>query len=192
MQLNNASVGANSVVVYVGGRSDLGGPELGHGGPGGWSGYGSSTWLNTVKTRGQGGVLSGSDFARWGGAITFSSTAIWNFNSTAPTSGQNDFLSVAVHELGHVFGVGTADSWKNKLSGGVFTGANVRAAHGGTSVAVDGSGGHFASGVKSTLNGLAADVVMQPSITVGKRRQFTRLDYAALADIGWQVPGTAA
>jgi hypothetical protein len=192
--LNNPTVASNTLVIYVGGRSDLSGSELGEGGPGGWSASGTSSWLNTVKTRGQSGVNSSpvADFAPWGGMISFKSTANWNFNSTSPTSTQNDFFSVALHELGHVFGIGTADSWHDKIVSGKFTGTNAKNANGGVSPSVDGGGGHFAQGTRSTVNGAAQDVVMEPSLTTGTRRRFTRLDYAALSDIGWQVPGSAA
>src|SRR5204862_7594651 len=120
---------ANTLVIYVGGRSDLGGSELGQGGPGGFSASGSSTFVNNVGSRGQSGTTgtTPTDFAPRGGAITFKSTANWNFNATSPTSGQNDFLSVAIHELGHVFGIGTALSWQDKVSAGTFTCANARA-----------------------------------------------------------------
>jgi hypothetical protein len=97
-----------------------------------------------------------------------------------------------MHELGHVFGIGTADSWQDKLSGGAFTGASARAANGGVNPPVDGSGGHWKQGTNSTVNGVAQAVVMEPSLLTGTRRSFTRLDYAGLADVGWQVPATAA
>jgi Matrixin len=192
-QVNNLKVPSNTLIVYVGGRADLGGSELGHGGPGGWGASGTSSWLNTVRTRGQSGAGASTptDFAPWGGAITFKSNVNWNFNATSPTSSQNDFLSVATHELGHVFGIGTADSWQNKISGGFFTGSNSRTANGGANPAVDPGQGHWKQGIKSTVNGKSQEVVMDPALTVGTRRFFTRLDYAGLSDIGWQVPGTA-
>jgi Bacterial pre-peptidase C-terminal domain len=188
--LANQTVAANTVVIYIGARSDLNGPELGQGGPGGWDAGGTQAWLNTVAARGQSGALASTptDFGPWGGAITFSSIATWNFNSTAPQSGQNDFYSVALHEMGHVFGVGTADSWMDQSSGGKFNGKHAIAANGGKAPSVDSSDAHFAQGTRSTVNGVAQDVVMEPALLTGTRRQFTVLDYAALADIGWQVP----
>ena len=44
----------------------------------------------------------------------------------------------------------------------------------------------------STVNGVSQPTVMQPFLITGTRRQFTHLDYAGLADIGWQVPPSAA
>ena len=59
------------------------------------------------------------------GAISFSAVAHWNFAaSKSPQAGQNDFLSVAEHEIAHVLGFGTANSWKTRLtlSGGKYVG----------------------------------------------------------------------
>jgi hypothetical protein len=43
----------------------------------------------------------------------------------------------------------------------------------------------------STVGSVAQEVVMDPALTVGTRRKFTRLDFAGLADIGWQVPSSS-
>ena len=54
----------------------------------------------------------------------------WHFGLSQPTTGNNDFYAVAFHELAHVLGFGTADSFRNKVSGAFFTGAKAREAHG--------------------------------------------------------------
>jgi hypothetical protein len=192
-QVTNLSLVQNEIRVFAGG-SNLSGSTLGVGGPGGYSAGGFSSFLNNLATRGQTGA-SGStptDFAPWGGAITFdTSGTTWNFSLAGPVSGQADFLSVAEHELGHLLGIGTAESWSNKITGTTtrtFTGANVRAANGGTNPTVTADGGHFASGTTSTNSlGAAQEAAMTPSILIGSRKEFTAIDYAALADIGWQV-----
>jgi hypothetical protein len=190
----NQKIAANTVVVYIGARNDLSGLELGEGGPGGFSAGGTQAWLNTVSGRGQSGALlaNPTDAGPWGGAISFSSTANWNFSASSPTSGQNDFFSVALHELGHVFGIGTAGSWDDKVSGNTFTGASSRAANGGVNPQLDSANAHWKQGTKSTVNGVTQDVVMEPALLTGTRRQFTKLDYAGLADVGWQIPSSAA
>jgi hypothetical protein len=188
--VNNPTVAANSLTVYIGSRSDVSGTELGAGGPGGWNASGTQSWLNAVKARGQAGALSNSatDFGPWGGAITFSSTANWNFSTSPPSAGQIDFLSVALHELGHVLGIGTAASWTNLVSNGKFTGSQSIAANGGTAPSVDNVAGHFAQGTVSNVDGVPQEVIMEPDILQGTRKEVTLLDYAGLEDVGWRVP----
>lgn len=185
VNLANPTIAQNTILVYAGGR-DLASPTLGIGGPGGYSAGGSQAFLDNLASRGQAGALlsTPTDFGPWGGAITFDTVGTnWNFSLAAPSAGQADFLSVAEHELGHLLGIGTATSWDNKITGTTFTGAASRAANGGTNPSVTGDGGHWASGTTY----LGQPVAMSPSITLGTRKEFTELDYAGLADIGWQV-----
>jgi hypothetical protein len=182
VRVNNPSVPADTVVVYVGGRP-LSGAEVGESAPGGSPALGSGTWVNAVSTRGTTG------FSTWGGSIAFDTTATWFFGSgvNGLRRGLADFYSVAVHEMGHVLGIGTADQWYGLISGGLFTGAHAEAVYGGP-VPVTSDGGHWADGV--TVGGQQA--AMDPVITTGTRIPFTALDYAALQDIGWSVGGSAA
>jgi hypothetical protein len=39
----------------------------------------------------------------------------------------------------------------------------------------------------STVKGVTQEAAMDPSITVGTRKLFTDLDYAGLADVGWET-----
>jgi hypothetical protein len=183
----NLTIPADTIVVYAGSRP-LGGP-LGIGGPAGWSASGTSSFLNSVATRGEPGAQGTpeqrTDFAPAAGAITFEPTRNWNFDLAAPHSGADDFLSVSLHELGHVLGIGTADSWYNQVSGTLFNGAASIAAY-GQSVPLASDAAHWAQSV--TSDGQVA--AMTPSITVGTRKQFTRLDFAGLFDVGWEPAAT--
>jgi len=189
--VNNLSVPANTIVIYIGAR-DLGASTLGLGGFGGFNASGTQSWADLISQRGQAGAPN-TDFGPWGGSISFNNTTSWYFDSDPSTvdvpGGQSDFYSVALHELGHVLGIGTATSWNNKISGGQFTGAASVAAHGGTPVPLDASGGHWANGTTSTLPGTSTlqEAAMDPSLTVGTRKLFTDLDFAGLTDVGWQV-----
>ena len=182
----STSIAADTIVVYAGGR-DLPGGTLGVGGGGGFASNGSPAWNSTVKGRSESGVLSTSqtDVAPWGGSITFDTTGVnWHFGSTTTglDSNESDFLSVAMHELGHVMGLGTSKSWERLVSGGTFNGANARAEF-GRNVPTQSGGGHFANDTQN--DGLEA--AMDPSITTGTRKLFGNLDFAALKDIGWEV-----
>ncbi len=194
VSVSNLSLAQGVLKVYVGARQ-LGASTLGVGGPGGYQLSGGGTpqqiqaWFDTVEARGQTGALAATptDFGPWGGSLTFDVDANWYFG-TGSLSGKNDFLSVATHELGHLFGIGTADSWATKISGGQFTGANSTAANGGIQAGISGSG-HWAEGTMSTVFGTATaqEVAMDPSITVGTQKFFTTLDFAGMRDIGWTM-----
>lgn len=180
--LTNVTIPANTLLVFVGARAM--GP-LGIGGPGGYSSSGSSEWLNLVESRGQAGALNNpqTDFSPWGGSISFDLDANWYFGTSEAGlgSGQQDFLSVATHELGHLLGIGTADSWSRYVSGETFLGPTARAVHGGN-VPLSGDS-HFREGLRDG----GQEVALDPSLLDGTRKLFTQLDFAALSDIGWEV-----
>jgi hypothetical protein len=187
--LSNFSVAADTLTVFVGGRA-LGG-SLGIGGPGGYSIGGAQNFVDTAPQRGQLGATTGSsatDFAPWGGQITFDNNTNWYFGSDpSAISGNNDFYSVALHEIGHVLGIGTADSWKDKVSSGNFTGVNSVAAFGGNVVPLAPDLAHWKEGTQSTVMGVFQEAMMDPTFTTGTRKLPTQLDFAALKDVGWQV-----
>ncbi|MGL4514370.1 MAG: matrixin family metalloprotease [Lacipirellulaceae bacterium] len=198
--LLNPTIAVDEYRVYVGAR-DLG-STLGFGGPGGWS-RGSSPsggftnaeinqinqtttqFFANVEHRGE----ATTDFARWGGALTFDSNTNWNYNHTTPiTPGANDLWSVALHELGHAIGLGASDEWNALVSGAVFTGPAATAVF-NASPPISPDGGHWSAGTQSTVYGVgtAQEGALTPFITVGTRKGFTALDVAALDDIGWEV-----
>ena len=184
------AVPADTLILYAGGRN-LGGSTLGQGGYGGYFGLtGTGTFVTAASTRGEGTVsgAGATDFARWGGSISFDTDSTWNFDLTDPTFPENDFYSVALHELGHALGIGTADSWDNLINGSnQFTGTNAVAEHGGN-VPLQSGGFHWAASTMSqTFDNTAQEAAMDPNITTGTRKVFTRLDVAGLDDLGWDV-----
>ncbi len=209
--LNNPIIAENEFRVYVGGSS-LSGNTLGLGGPGGFGWAADSnggfftqeevdqinittdTFQNAVENRNQ-----PTGFTRWGGMITFDNDAstLWHFDaSNLPTSGTSDFLSVALHELGHTLGLGASDDWFN-LTGLInnsprFLGAQAQSAHGGP-VPLEGDRVHWLNGLFSTVwgTGVPQEAAMDPTLTQGDRKLFTTLDVNALADLGWVVPEPA-
>ena len=189
--VNNLTIAANTLLIFVGAR-DLSGGEVAQGAPGGWGASNSDPdWSNLLGTRGQSGAFPGphngdaTDFGPWGGSLAFDALGTdWYFGSSASgiSSTQMDFMSVAQHELGHVLGFGTAESFDRYISGSVFTGPSATATYDGEgSPPLSGDRGHWAAGTKD--GGVA--VAMDPTLGPGVRRLFTGLDYAALNDIGW-------
>ncbi|MEX2216118.1 MAG: Calx-beta domain-containing protein, partial [Phycisphaeraceae bacterium] len=189
-QVTIAVVAANEIKVYAGGR-DLPGVTAGEGGPGGASGI--AAFLDQAFARGEPGATgpdgSKTDFAPWGGSITFDTVIPWHFGltTTGLDAGETDFYSVAQHEFGHLFGIGTADSYINLINfeNGTFTGAAASAANGGPVQLAD--VGHWANGTMSNVDGVAQEAAMDPSLTVGTRKVFTELDFAGLDDIGYEL-----
>lgn len=179
-------VGGDEVIVFAGGRG-LGGPA-GVGGPGGFSASGTASFLEAVVGRGQPGAFgpaaSRTDFGPWGGALAFDTSLAWHFglDTAGLDAGEADFLSVALHELGHLLGFGLVPSWTNLVSGGEFTGTSAFAANGGN-VPLHGDGLHWADG--TTSGGL--ETVMDPSILLGTRELLTALDWAGFEDMGWDL-----
>jgi hypothetical protein len=149
---NNLSVPANTVLIYPGGRPLVG--ALGFANAATLlSRSGSPEFLAAVDNRGQTGATQTPpvDFGPTVGTITFSSSAPWHFGATTEglDSTKQDFLTTAVHEIGHLLGIGESASWdalmRSTPGGLVFDGAASTAAHGGP-VPVDPFGSHPASG----------------------------------------------
>ncbi len=168
-------VAANTLTIFAGARN-LGTSVVGEAGPGGYGCSGTISFCSDAISRGQGtteGVNTATDFAPWGGSIAFDSDTSWYFGEDVSglTSSLVDFKSVAIHELGHVFGFGTSASFKHLLP-------NL-------------SSGHFAEGTQGLVYGVTQEVAMDPSINVGQRKLLTDVDLAAFRTIGWNVPVTA-
>jgi len=202
------NIPADEYTIIVGARN-LPGDELGRGGPGGggWSHTESGNFSpaetayiaqttaqfeSAVEMRGE-----TSGFARWGGSITFDTLGSkpWHFDlTTPPAENENDFYSVALHEIGHVLGFGASAQWDGFLNGATFVGPQAMAQYfqnGPVPVIVGGpEGGHWsAANTGSTVYGGTASQqsIMVPALPSGIRRQLTNLDAGALVDLGWEI-----
>jgi len=210
----NFSVAADTLRVYVGAvdLDPFSTGTLAVAGPGAYIVNGGSAYRDAVVSRGQGANQSqndirnvddvtnqtANDFATWGGFMSFDLDRAWHFGiDTLPIGSQPDFLSVALHELGHVFGLGTADSWNNLVSGSTFFGLAATTANGGVAPSLQGGGAHWAAGTSSTVAdydlsyipnaGATQETAFDPNLTLGTRKLITELDLAGLEDIGWEV-----
>lgn len=185
IKLDSISVAENVILVFAGGYNFTDN-TLGVGGTG-YSCSGVGSFCSDSARRGQGDVtgMDAIDVAPWGGSISFDSAGTnWHFGTTATglDASEYDFYSVVVHELAHLLGFGASDSYDNHVIGTNFVGTNA-----GTVALEAGDSGHWANGTMSTVNGIAQEAAMDPSIFNGQRKYFTDLDFAAMADIGWQV-----
>jgi hypothetical protein len=123
----------------------------------------------------------------------------WHTNlSTAPAASATDLYTVALHELGHLFGFTTVPPPSNPISfqtrldeaNHLFNGPKVVEVYGAAAPTTTDGSAHWHASVTSTVNGSSQTAVLVPSIPPGVRRHFTVVDYAAMADIGWQVPAS--
>ena len=194
LRLSNLSIPADTIIVYVGARNLT--TALAIGGPAGLSGVGSPAFIDSLQTRGEAGVdpdgNSDTDFSLWGGTITYDTDATWNFSLDPPSFGQNDLLSVTLHEMAHVLGFGTSESFTNLLSSNQFIGSQAVASFGGN-VPMNADNAHFASGTSSTLPGTSTvqESAFDPQLTTGTRKLLTDLDWAAIDDIAWDITTVA-
>jgi len=184
LTLSNLSVADNVIKIYVGSDS-LGDLTLGAGGSGGYSCSGIGTFCTNAVDRGQPNTTgsTATDFATWGGMISFNSTTSWYFglDESGLNNSQFDFYTVAVHEIAHVLGFGLAPSFEAQVNGSSFTSSET-----GT-VGLSSDLAHWAAGTTSTVAGTLQETVMDPDITPGTRKYFTDLDYAGMAAIGWSL-----
>ena len=178
-----------------------------------------NAWVADVKTRGEAGATgnaaTATDFGPWGGTVFFGTAMAWHFDAT-PLSvdafSGTDFFSVAIHEIAHVLGVGTSASWLHWIGdrqpgcgGDEFCGptavatyhlaGNVplepaRDTNGDGTPDVD-DDAHWADGTQGVLDGELVEAAFDPVIANGQRKFYTALDWAALADVGWEVEAAA-
>ena len=124
-----------------------------------------------------------TNFEPWVGVARFDPNVAWSFDLAGPVAGFNDFLSVAVHEIGHILGVGTSAIFDQLGATGVFDAFNARAVNGGNPIPLESDLGHVLDGFRN------GTVVMDPTIQIGTRKLPTNIDLALLSDIGYEIAG---
>ncbi|MGI8605225.1 MAG: hypothetical protein ACR2OZ_19815 [Verrucomicrobiales bacterium] len=115
----------------------------------------------------------------------------WHFDHLSPApSDRIDFYSVAMHEILHAIGFGTARSWNDLRSGTTWLGPNLIAENGGSGEGlIHPDGRHLASGLLSPRlsDGELQRPLMSPGFLSGERRDLTQMDLQALPDIRWAI-----
>ena len=153
-------------------------------------------WEQLVSHRGQLGALESpaTDYGPWGGVIMFNSDeANWHFGLTTEglNSEKTDLLTVVMHELMHIMGVGPVGPWTDHLAenGGTefFVGQHSLAVGSENNPDLElFDTGHWARGTLSTIAGSPQPALMNPIVQPGTRKYPTALDRAAMRDVGWQ------
>ena len=123
-----------------------------------------------------------TNFEPWTGTISFNPNSNWGFGIETPEPNKIDFITVALHEIGHILGVGTAPIFTSLGAGGVFNGANALVENGGNPIPLEENLAHVQEGFLNNT------VLMDP-IYNGGRVLPSQLDLALLADIGYEISG---
>ena len=170
----------DDLLIYVGARF-ISGPTLGLGGPSGYSLVGDKFALRISDDfRNQGAT---ENFEPWAGVLTFDDNVKWNSSLKEPEPGENDLLTVALHEIGHVLGIGTASTFESLVQDQAFIGANAINLNGGVSVPLYEDEAHVEEGYSEN------NVLMDPTTTVGDRVLISEIDKAILSDLGYSITG---
>lgn len=170
----------DDILVFVGARA-FDSSTLAIAGPGGGTVAGDIYAARiSPDFRGSGAV---TDFEPWTGSITFNSGTNWSFDLDGPVAGRSDFISVAVHEIGHILGIGTSASFDRWITDHHFTGPNATRLNTGNPIPVEDDHAHVEDGFADN------SVALDPILTVGSRVVLSAFDAAMLADIGYQIAG---
>jgi Bacterial pre-peptidase C-terminal domain len=165
----------DDVTIFVGART-LGGATLAVGAP-------SGNYTNEVR-------YNGDRFQPWLGSIAFDNSTNWFFDPTPDTASdipltQNDFISTAVHEIGHILGFNrSANAFNNLVENDTFVGANASALNGGNPIPLQPGGAHLRDDYEF---GGSGETLMDPTSSSGGRQLPTALDAAILDDIGYTI-----
>ncbi len=130
--------------------------------------------------QGSGEVVT--DFEPWVGTIAFNSTANWDFSLGETDSDRRDFISVALHEIGHILGIGIAPNFDTLVQENQFQGVNSLAVNNGQPIPLDETGGHVSEDFSNN------QVLLDPILNEGRVLP-SNIDLALLADLGYEIAG---
>lgn len=167
----------DDILVFVDSTDFPEGSNIGSGGS-----FASFTEGSELEER-----YNGDDFQPWLGIIYFDNNTDFYLDSTPLSDDvpqeQKDLFSVAVHEIGHILGFGSAPIFSELIEDGKFVGNNSQSLNNGEPIPLDEDLGHIEEGFK--INDRTN--VFNPSLAAGEKVLPSELDLAFLADIGYEI-----
>lgn len=135
--------------------------------------------------------IQGEDFEPWLGTIEFNINAEDKFYFD-PSPGkdnyipfnQQDFLSLSLHEIGHILGIGIAPRFNELIENGEFTGTSSVALNKNQPIPLGERKNHVEEGFSLDPD---SDTLLDESFAFGQRNLPTNLDLAILSDIGYDI-----
>ncbi|NER27111.1 MAG: calcium-binding protein [Symploca sp. SIO1C4] len=194
----------DDIRIYVGSVSSFSNPDvLGQGGGTAFEWKYTNKQGKTFGKKIERRLNSKTDFEPFAGSLAFSRSTDWWFDPTpndlkdSVPKGKFDFVTLAIHEIGHVLGLSLdkIPAFKAEIDGqGRFKGSNAKAVNNGNRIQltadrhVVGNG----KGVVGTNDDSVTDgtkSVMVPKINPGTRLTPQPLDEGMLKDIGYGKKG---
>lgn len=175
----NIEYAIDDLVLFVG-SADLPAGTTGMASPtAGLSGIADPALAQALQQR-----FDATPFQPWTAWISFDSGTSFHFDPEPELghqvpAGKMDFVSVALHEIGHVLGFGTANAFKSKVSAGAFRGPKTIALFGGP-LALEADLAH----TPNTTLSAGQRMLMDKSDATGTRYLPTPLDRAVFEDLG--------
>lgn len=125
-----------------------------------------------------------TDFEPWVGTISVnpSQDIDWNFDLENTDDSSVDFISVMLHEIGHILGIGVAPIFDALGRGGTFKGINALSVNNGLGVPLEADLSHVAEGFSGN------SVLLDPFLNENRSLP-SNFDLAMLADIGYEITG---
>lgn len=113
----------------------------------------------------------------------------WHYDADTPVAeGKTDLYSVALHEIMHVLGAGTSQTWNANTDNRTWLGSDTTSlASKSNLIAYDGFHPYDSLSSPRLSDGVDQNTALSLDISPGERKELTELDLAFLRDLGYET-----